>query len=264
MNDNNTPTDETLMAYADGGLDAAQRTQVERALQANTALRQRVDEFHQQRERVGAAFAAVLDEPMPDRLAHLLQTPPVAPSAPHASPLRPDAVLVKLADARKQRAERKGMRYMPTWSQLGGMAASIMLGVLLGAHFMGGGGVDPAIGLSQGQLVAGGAIAKALSTQLASEPAAGANVFVQLSFVDKSGNYCRTFTTTAVAGLACQQAGQWVVQQMLATGAQAGGEVRQAATGLPPALLDTIDKRMANGTLDGAAERAARTQGWRR
>lgn len=70
------------------------------------------------------------------------------------------------------------MRYMPTWSQLGGMAASIMLGVLLGAHFMGGGGVDLTIGLNQGQQVAGGAIDKALSTQLASELAAGSSVVV--------------------------------------------------------------------------------------
>ena len=264
MNDDDTPTDEILMAYADGELDAARHLQVEHAMQANPALRLRVDALRQQRARVGAAFAAVLDEPLPERLTHLLQTPSVAASTGPVAPPAPDAVLVNLADARRQRTQRHPMRYMPSWAQLGGMAASIMLGVLLGARFMGGGGVDPAIGLHQGQLVAGGAIGKALSTQLASEPPADASVAVQLSFVDKGGEYCRTFSTAAAAGLACQQSGQWVVQQMVATDAQARGEVRQAATGLPPALLDAVDKRMAHGTLDSTAERTARAQGWRR
>ena len=265
MNDNNTQVnDETLMAFADGELDAAQRAQIEHTLQTNPAMRQRVNAITQQRARVGAAFAAVLHEPVPDRLTRLLQTPPVAVTANPTAPMAPSAAVVNLADARQARTERTRLRYMPSWAQLGGMAASIMLGVLLGARFVGGGGIDPAMGLNQGQLVTGGVIDKALSMQLASEPVAGASVAVQLSFVDKSGNYCRTFSTTAMAGLACQQAGQWVVQQAAALDTQPTGEVRQAATALPPALLDAVDKRMANGTLDSAAERAARNRGWQR
>ena len=255
MNEGNTLADETLMAFADGELDAAQRTQIERTLQANPALRQRVATMAQQRTRLGTAFATVLDEPVPDRLTRLLQTPPAAAAAPAT----PTSVVVNLADAR---AERARPRYMPSWAQLGGMAASIMLGVVLGARFIGH-GADPAMDLNQGQLVAGGAIDKALSTQLASEPIAGASVAVQLSFVDKGGHYCRTFSTTAVAGLACQQSGQWVVQQVAATDAQPTGDVRQAATALPPALLDAVDKRMAKGTLDSTAERAARARDWK-
>ena len=264
MSNNHTPADETLMAFADGELDTAQRAQIGHALQANPALRKRVDAIRNQRERVGAAFAAVLDEPLPDRLTQLLRTPPVAVTATPAASMAPNAAVVNLADARNVRTKRTGMRTMPSWAQLGGMAASIMLGVLLGARFMGGGGADPAMGLNQGQLVAGGVIDKALSNQLASEPVAGASVAVQLSFVDKSGNYCRTFSTAAMAGLACQQTGQWVVQQVATLDAQPTGEVRQAATALPPTLLDAVDKRMANGTLDSAAERAARTRGWQR
>ncbi|MES2583715.1 MAG: hypothetical protein V4627_13430 [Pseudomonadota bacterium] len=250
MNNSNTLADETLMAFADGELDAAQHTQVESALQADPALRQRVNEMKQQNARVGAAFAAVLDEPVPDRLTRLLQTPSVAPAP----------VVVQLSDVR---AERIRPRTMPTWAQLGGMAASVVLGVVLGARFLGS-GLDPAMGLNQGQLVAGGAIDKALSTQLASEPFAGGPVAVQLSFVDKRGHYCRTFSTAAVAGLACQEAGQWLVQQVTVVDTQASRTVRQAAITLPPALLSAVDIRMANGTLDAAAERQARAQAWRK
>lgn len=258
-NNHGTLTDETLMAFADGELGAAERLQVQNALQAQPALRQRVDQMHQQRQRVGAAFAAVLDEPVPDRLSRLLQTPAAAPAQPTSA--QPEPVVVQLAEARAARARTRPA--MLSWAQLGGMAASVMLGVLLGARFLGA-GADPAMGLNQGQLIAGGAIDKALSTQLASEPAAGASVAVQLSFVDKGGNYCRTFSTAAVAGLACQQAGQWVVQQVSSVDAQTTGPVRQAASALPPALLEAVDQRMANGTLDAAAERQARAQAWHR
>ncbi len=251
----NMPADETLMAFADRQLDAVQHAAVENLLQTNPGLRQRVDQMQQQRNRVGNAFAAVLDEPVPDRLAQLLRSPPKAlPTA-----VEPTPVVVQLSDVRDQRARS---RHMPTWAQLGGMAASVLLGVLLGTYFLRT-GADPAIGLDQGQLVAGGAINKALSTQLASEPTIGSSVAVQLSFVDKRGNYCRTFSTTTLAGLACHEAGQWVVQQMNTVNAQPSGAVRQAATALPPALLDAVDQRIASGTLDAAAERQARGQGWR-
>lgn len=247
---NNTLADETLMAFADGELDATQRTQVEHALQANPALRQRVEQMQQQRARIGAAFGGMLDAPVPERLTHLLQTPPT----------NPQPVVLDLAAAR---AKRTLWRPLPTWAQWGGMAASVLLGVLLGTRYFSGPG--PAMGLNQGQLVAGGAIGTALSDQLASEPVAGAPVAVQLSFVDTTGNYCRTFSTTAVAGLACQQAGHWVVQHVVALDAPAAGTVRQAAAALPATLLADVDKRMAaQGTLDAAAERQARAQAWRK
>lgn len=255
-------TDETLMAFADGELDAAQNSQVAHAIEADPALRGRVDQMRQQRNRIGAAFAAVVDEPVPDRLSRLLQTPSTAAQAP----VQPASDIVDLAEARAARADasaraRARVRMLPTWAQLGGMAASVVLGVLLGARFLGG-GLDPAMGLQHGQLVAGGAIDQALSTQLASEPAPGASVAVQLSFVDRGGSYCRTFSTGSTAGLACQQGGHWVVQQINTVEASGSGPVRQATTAMPPALLDAVDRRMAHGTLDSDAERQARARGW--
>lgn len=245
----NNISNETLMALADGELDPAQAARLEAELQTNGGLRQRVAALQAQRNRLAAAFNTVLEEPVPDRLTRLLQTPP-----------ENAATVVHLAEKRVERARQ---RSMPSWAQWGGMAASVMLGVWLGAQ-MGGKGAGSDMALDQGRLLAGGTVAKALATQLASEPQTGNAVAVQLSFVDKGGDYCRTFSTSAIAGLACLQNGQWAVQQVASVEASTSGEVRQAASALPQALLEAVDQRMAGTTLGAAAERTARDKGWRR
>lgn len=242
-------SDETLMAFADGELDGVQRAQIESALTTDTALRQRLAALQLQRQRVAAAFAAVLVEPVPDRLTSLLQAPPAAP-----------ATLVDLAEVR---AQRQRQRHLPWWAQWGGMAASVLLGLLLGTQLERD-AADPAIGLRQGRLLAGGMVDQALSEQLASEPVAGAPVRVQLSFVDKGGDYCRTFSIATVAGLACRESGQWALQSLVAVASTPQGELRQAASALPRAILDAVDQRIAGDALDQGGERAARERGWRR
>lgn len=241
-------TDESLMAFVDAELDATQRADVTRALASDPALQARVAALQAQRQRVAAAFAAVLDEPMPDRLVGLLAN---APSAPPAT-------VMNLAEARSARAQP---RLMPGWAQWGGMAASVVLGVLLGMQFAGRDG-DAPLDVREGRLVAGGPIEHALSTQLAST--SGSKVAVQLSFVDRAGAYCRTFSTAAVAGLACRRGGEWAVQNLAAAEGTAEGAMRQASTSLPRAVLDAVDQRIAGDALDAERERQARDQGWRR
>lgn len=246
-------SDETLMLFVDCELDTAQCAQIEGAMAADAALRQRVAAMKLQRARLAEAFGTVLDEPVPDRLASLLQVPQVA-SLPVAG-----ATVVNLAEAR---AERERATHMPSWAQWGGMAASVLVGVLLGTQ-LDRNAADPAIALREGQLVAGGLVHQALSFQLASEPVADAPVAVQLSFVDKGGHYCRTFSTAAMAGLACQQGGQWTVQNLVTVEKKPEGEVRQAASALPRAVLDAVDQRIAGDALDRGGERTARERGWR-
>lgn len=241
-------TDDTLMAFVDGELDAAQCADLERALVGDVALQARVAAMRSQRQRVAAAFAAVLDEPMPDRLALLLANAPAAPAA----------AVVDLAAARAARAPRAAM---PGWAQWGGLAASVVLGVVLGMQF-GGRGDAAELAVRDGRLVARGAIDQALSTQLAS--AGSAPVAVQLSFVARDGSYCRTFSTAALAGLACREDGQWAVQTLAATPVTPDGALRQAATSLPRAVLEAVDQRIAGEALDTAGERQARDKAWRR
>jgi len=248
-------SDDTLMAFVDGELDDRERARLTLALSADMALRRRVSAMKQQRRRVAAAYAPVLDEPIPDRLASLLQ-PPAVPVA--VGPVV-DLDEVRAAQARRQRP-------VSSWWQWGGMAAALVVGVLVGTQLdWRGRGAGPDLQDGRdGRLMAGGVVGQALSSQLASEPVPGAPVAVQLSFVDKGGSYCRTFSTKAVAGLACRQGGQWAVQALATVEAGPEGAVRQAATALPPAVLEAVDKRIAGDALDPGRERQAREQGWGR
>ena len=250
-------SDDILMAYADGELEPGPRGELERAMVGDASLRDRVAALQAQRERLKAAYAPLLDEPMPDRLSALLKVPTPAPAP---TPARAATAVVSLDAARTARSPR---RAMSSWAQWGGMAASVVLGVLVGTSLPRS-GADPSIGVQNGQLVAGGAIGQALSTQLASEPTAGAPVAVQLSFVDKDGSFCRSFSTDAVAGVACRQGEAWAVQTLVAAERQTAGPMRQAASTLPRAVLDAVDQRIDGSALDASREKQARDRGWRR
>jgi hypothetical protein len=191
-----------------------------------------------ERRRMAAAFDDVLNEPVPDRLKALLAEP---------------APVAQVVDLGAVRAQRRGMS---NWAAWGGMAATLVLGTLMGTRLapMGNGSGD--------RLVATGAIARALDTQLASAP--GGPVAVQISFRAKDGRYCRSFSTDAQAGLACREAdGAWALQQVAAVAPAPGGGMRQAASRLPPSVLAAVDAGMAGEALSPEQEKAARDAGWR-
>lgn len=224
-----------LRAYADGELDAARRTALETALQQDPRLRQALAREQRLRSLLGEAYAPVLAEPLPERLTGLL---------------RPAPTLV--LQARHRAAWKLG------WAQWGGMAASLLLGGLLGYHGLpGGAGSAVDAGLQ-----AHGTLAQALDRQLAGDTLAG--VTPGLSFVARGGQYCRSFVAGAEAGLACREGEHWRLRQLEAMPAQTGASFRTAATALPAALLERIDAMREGDALDAAAERRARAQGWQR
>jgi hypothetical protein len=188
-----------------------------------------------ERRRMAAAFDDVLNEPVPDRLKALLAEP--APAA-------------QVVDLGAVRAQRRGMN---SWAAWGGMAATLVLGTLIGTRLAPEGGDD--------RLVATGEIARALTSQLASAPAGP--VAVQVSFRAKDGRFCRSFSTDTQAGLACRERdGAWALQQVAAVTA-AGSGMRQAASSLPPSVLATVDATMAGDALNAEQEKAARDAGWK-
>lgn len=257
----NTPkswSDEDLMAYADGQLGAEAREQLAAAIAADAALRARVEALAAQRRRVAAAFAEVLEEPVPERLAALLAAPAATPAA--AAPV---------LDLAAERARRAAPAAPParglSWLQWGGMAASLALGVVLGFN-MGPRGADGDALLSEadGQVVAGARLARALGGQAGGEGPVG-GVAVPLSFLARDGRYCRVFSADRVAGLACRDAAQWTVQTTVAAeaGSAAAGGMRQAASALPQSVLEAVDARIAGVALTAEQEKAARERGWR-
>jgi len=88
-------------------------------------------------------------------------------------------------------------------------------------------------------------------------------VQVQLSFRDRRGAWCRSFTTPAEAGLACRDADHWAVEWLMPAQRDASTGMRQAASTLPPALLQVIETRIDGTPLDANAEQLAIERGWR-
>jgi hypothetical protein len=194
------------------------------------------EQLKAERRRLSAAFDGVLNEPVPDRLKALLAEPAPAP---------------QVVDLGAVRARRRGI---PGWAAWGGMAATLVLGTLIGTRLA-------PLGDDGGRLVASGTIAQALDKQLAN--ATGGPVAVQISFKARDGRFCRSFSTTTTAGLACRDSdGAWALQQVAAVNAL-NGDMRQASSSLPPSVLAAVDATLAGDALNADQEKAARDAGWR-
>jgi len=241
-------SDETLMAYADGELDDAARADIERALRADPALAERVAQHQALRSDVFAAFAPILEEPVPPALTATALPDKVA-----------DLNAARAARAASASAASTARRW--SWPEWGAIAATLAVGVLAGHTMLGGGDATLAVAArgADGKLVAQGQLASALSQQLAADQGA---VHIGVSFAAKDGSLCRSFTMDGTAGLACRSNGQWQLPVMAESAAGAAGDYRQAGSAMPSAVLDAIDARIAGQTLDAQAEQTARQHNW--
>lgn len=241
--------DETLMAYVDGELDDSARKQVEIAIAEDPEIARRVAKHQALRGRLRSSFAAVLDEPVPQHLVSLVRSGATGSGQAQVLQFR-----------RKPAVQR-------SWLQWGSLAAGFVVGALVW-QFTGGQYFSGPITERHGQLVAAGALARALTGQLAAQQDASAAAQIGISFRSKRGDYCRTFLlrdTTGAAGLACHQNDRWTVQVLAHADApmQSPGQYRQAASSVPPAVLRAIDDSIAGEPLDSVAEFQARADGWR-
>ncbi len=149
---------ETLMAYADGELDAQTRRAIEAEMAVDPQVAQEVERHRAMRAEVGGAFAGVLDEPVPDRL---LRAAKKSPANTSAQPRR---------------------RW--SWPEWTSIAASLLIGILAGRAML---QPESESGLvvagSDGRVIAGGALAQALSEQLSSQD--GTDIDIGLTFRTK-------------------------------------------------------------------------------
>ncbi|MFK2875493.1 anti-sigma factor [Rhodanobacter hydrolyticus] len=242
--------DEILQAYVDGALDAADTARVDAALAQDDALACRVRQLRALDAQLRAAFDPVLDEPIPGRLSALLQ-----PTAARATPF---TVLEggRDAGAVRRRATRR-------WLVPGAALATSVALLAAGLWWQADSGW---VRTQDGRQFAAGALTRALDNQLASEPDAHASVAIGLSFRSKDGQVCRSFTVRTPpvrAGLACHTTAGWELPVLGPAVPSEGGELRQAASDLPPAVQAAIDARLSGEVFDAQQERAARAEGWR-
>ncbi|MBQ4853518.1 hypothetical protein IMW82_02320 [Rhodanobacter sp. B2A1Ga4] len=244
--------DDTLQAYVDGELDASATARIDAALAHDAVLARRVRQARDVRAQLHAAFDPVLDEPVPTRLSALLQPPSARAAIPVTLP------------AGGQRTAATRHRVPRRWFVPGAaLAASV---ALLAVALWSWRASDELVRMHGGQSFAAGALERALDHALASEPEPNAPVAIGLSFRSTDGRICRTFVlrpAPARAGLACHGDTGWALPVLGAAAPPEGGELRQAASALPPAVQAAVDARLRGNVFDARQERAARDAGWR-
>lgn len=246
-------SNETLMAYADGELDASARAAVEAAMRAHPETARRVAQYREQRAKIRAAYEPELAEPVPDRLLALLHD-----REPAGQSRVIDLERVRAAAAPASGPRRASLRWRYSASLAASVVVAVGLAVLLWQR--------PALVQERsGALVASGNLARDLSDSLSGDQPAGA-VRIGMSFLARSGAYCRTFTLHENAGLACYRGDRWVIQDLMQlpeAGAPRTEGYRTASSSLPPEILAAVQAEIVGDPLDRAGEQNARSAGWR-
>ena len=252
------------MAWVDGELPPADHAAFEARLAQEPTLAQAVARERTLRASLQSAYAPVLDEPVPAGLLDLLAVPePVAVAANDVLPPGAnDTHRATLPHARRW-----------AWPQLGAMAASLVLGLLMGSHLLGphSSTSGDALALNvatDGSITAQGHLRDALEQRVGgTDLDPNSNVAVGLTFRNHAQQFCRTFTLdNASSGIACKQADGWVVadlERATSAPASAVGAYRTAGSAFSPTLLQAIDSMRDGDTLDAAGETAAKAKGWK-
>lgn len=231
--------DEQFFAWLDDELDADDAARVHARVATDPRLGKLADEHKALQARLGRAFDSLLDAPLPEGM--------------HASTFAAGNNVVALGAAKRAPAAR----HWPTAMQWAAMAATLAIGVVTGTVVSR--DTRGPVEAGSGGLYAAGALDKALHTQLASAPSG--DVRIGLTFRDRSGTICRSFTQPQASGVACRAGERWRLRGLFATPEGQNDEYRMAA-GMDPALATLIDATMSGDPLDQAQERAAKQRQW--
>ena len=228
---------ELLNKFVDGELSPSETERVAMQLARQPQWNAYVEQQEAVRQTLRSGFVK-LDHPLPERLVKTAREAPVS----------------------RQWLLRRGLRFDFSWRWLGGLGTALAAGLVIG--FMVQPQKDLVLGPS-GQLVARGDLGQILSRRLASENPAGAQMRVGLSFRNRKGQDCRTFTRGESAGLACRAEGNWVVETIVRHQPESPGAVyRMAGSEMPDAVRQAVAATIAGEPFDAAAETRARARGW--
>lgn len=229
-------SDERFFAWLDGELDPAEAAEVEALVARNPELAQKAAAHRALHDRLHIAFDPIADSPVPPRLR--------------------DAAHPGGAEILDLQARRSAPRPISRPVQWMAMAATLAIGLVAGS-LINSGGAGP-LARENGQLVAAGELEAALYTRLASAPVDdGARI--GLTFRDRAGDLCRSFTDSGTSGVACHRGGDWRILGLFQAGEGQQGQFRMAA-GADPRLAEMVDATMAGEPFDADGERQALQQ----
>lgn len=218
-------TDEILMAYVDGELDAAECARLEDALEQDEALRSRLSVFEQTGRELSGLFAEPMNEPVPPHLLDLVRSARIEP---------PKQGLVERATAAISRVMSSVMPASPRGAMAVASVATFAIGLSLGVLMQSGGSGGPGdrvalIEVQDNQVWARAELKTALETLASNDILTTAGngegaltIAPLLTFRDKANRFCREYAVggspeAAATGIACRDvAGQWIVEAHLA------------------------------------------------
>lgn len=220
---NERVSDDMLMAFVDGELDAAAAENLRRAVANDAALASRAEQFRMTRDAVRNAYAEVIAQPVSEALV--------------ASVLRrggPSNVVLLSSRGMAQAA-------LP-------LAASIALLFGVGGYWYGQQtqpGADPTGALAMAEAVGATASGEHRTIRLGAEDAD----FTTLATYEVVGGLCRTFEVSgadlqALRGVGCNRGADWRVELTVAqavTGDNGYAPASGAALGSIDAFLDALE-----------------------
>lgn len=231
--------DEEFYAWLDGQLDREAAERVAARVAASPELTAKAEEHRAMTAGLRKAFQPVIDAPV---------EPPSFQSS---------AVI----DFRTRRNGSKPDRGWFTAPQWAAMAASLAIGLVAGTQISGGGSAVSPVAIRDGTLVAAAELDDALDARLASAPSADGSR-MGLTFRDRAGHVCRSFSNRAASGLACREGDDWRLLGLFPAGEGQAGDYRMAAGG-DPRLAALIDETISGEPFDAAQEKAALDANWR-
>jgi hypothetical protein len=244
---------EKLAAFVDGELGPEEAARVVMHLADSPEDRAWVDAAMRANELLGRAYAAPMDEPVPDRFRELIAGPSTVPNAAAAWKVVPFVRRMRL----------------PMVSAALAAAASIAVMLNLGTQE---GSVAP---LVAGRVAQDGALHAALDGMDGGETLRlpdGRQLAMIASFADNRGGFCREFQMIADAddgfdhAVACRAPAGWrveIVVRQVAEATDEDGGYRPAGGPGSSAIERLLDEIGAGMVLTAVEEAAARASGWR-
>ena len=259
-------SDETLMAYADGELPAAERLNVERELATDSDARARLSRFEASAAATRQAFDSIIAEPVPPHLTESIRqatrtTRREAPQAP--------GLWQRIRALMEQ--PLPGFSAAPGWA----FALLVVFGLGLGVGWL----AEPRPAREEfvelGPVIPHSALHVALETVPSGRGVAvGRGQFTGfVSFRDMEGRYCREFEvawheqqTDLLVGVACRSpAEQWAVEFSTEGHAASTGDGTMYAPSsarIHEAVDAFVERLLADEPLSAEEESALIQGGW--
>jgi hypothetical protein len=228
--------DEKFFAWLDGELAPGDAAEMDARVAADPELARLAEQHRKLGNRLSAAFDPIARATVPEQLL---------------AAARPSGHVIDFEAAKRARR-------IPSFPQWTALAATLAVGIFVGTIVQQRGSTP--IEVQGGKIYAAAALNRALDTQLASAPSG--DVRIGVTFRDRTGEICRTFTETASSGLACRSNGRWRVNGLFASPEGQASDYRMAG-GMDPNLAALMDSTIAGEPFDAAAEKAAKAGGWK-